>query len=346
MAYDPTKPFKEQVMANIRKTWKNRVIETGPYSLVKMRDGNLGLFHADGIGTKGYLHWQQKTFKAAAQDALAMNVDDSIMLGVYPEVVVDHMILEEEDNDAIFGVTEELCNLCSDLDIVVPGGETAICDTIRGLEVGVVTYGTIKERDVLKPKVKEGDKIIGIASSGVHSNGLTFIRELFFDKLKLSMNSPAPYDEKKTIGQDLTIPTHIYLPVIAKVLERYPSQISGMMHITGGAFSKLLDIAGNNTLEIKKEHELMPQPLFNFIHDKGVPNVDMYRKFNCGIGYVITCRPEVAKDLVDIIGEKFRAEVIGTAIKSTEPTVIVNSNFSDNKVIYTREKGKVVYKQV
>jgi len=344
MVYDPTKPFKEQVMANIRKTWKDKVVEVGPYAMVKLRDGRLGLFHADGIGTKGYLHWQQKTFKEAAQDALAMNVDDSIMLGVYPEVVVDHMILAEESNEAILGVTEGLCDLCSDLDIVVPGGETAILDTIKGLEVGVVTYGSIDEKDIVKPKIKDGDKIIGIESSGIHSNGLTFIREMIFDKLKLKMDSTLPCYLNKKIGEELTIPTHIYLPVLKEVLDNYRDKISGMMHITGGAFSKLLDIAGNNALEITKEHGLTPQPIFNFLRDQNlISEVDMYRKFNCGIGFVITCRPGVENDLVGIIGEKFKAEVIGQASKSPDPAVLVYPHFSANKVFYKYDNNHKVF---
>lgn len=341
MTYDPTKPFKAQILKEIKKTWGGRVVDCGPYSMIKLKNGDMGLFHADGIGTKGLLHWQQRTFEAAAQDALAMNVDDMIMLGIYPEVAIDHLMLQEDDNEAIHSFMKGLCKLCSKYGIIVPGGETAIIDTLQGIEASIVTFGAAEKDCLLKPDVKPDDRIIGIKSSGIHSNGMTFVRELFFDKLGLKVESKAPYDKKTTVGKELTIPTEIYLNSLNDVLCNYENDVSSMMHITGGAFTKLLDISGNNEMWVLGE-KMPPQKLFKFIYQQGVSDVDMHKKFNCGVGYVVTCRPGAENDILDILNEKHDAAVIGYVRKADSPQVVVHSAFSNKLIRYNKDKkGKV-----
>jgi phosphoribosylformylglycinamidine cyclo-ligase len=337
--YNPTKPYNKQTIKTIKKTWGNRVVEVGPYAMVEMGNKRLGLFHTDGIGTKGYLHWKQGTFKAAAQDALAMNVDDSIMVGVYPEVVVDHLMLEKQNELAIFEFTNELSNLCKKMGIIIAGGETAITNTIKGMEAGITTYGTIAKKDIIKPKVRPGDKVIGIESSGIHSNGITLaIEGLSMTRQNVEeglLKCTLPYKPYNTIGQELTIPTHIYLPSLEEVVNLNRKQISSMMHITGGAFTKLLDIAGDNLIHITRDNDLNPQKLFRHIMEGyALSSSQMYEFFNCGIGYVITCRPNVANDIVDILNEKFHADIIGKVSKSGRPAVKIESKLSKETLTY------------
>ena len=337
--YNPKKPYNKQTLKNIEKTWKNKVIKVGSYPMVNLGHNRFGLFHTDGIGTKGTIHYYQGSFKAAAQDALAMNVDDSIMVGVYPEVVVDHLMLEQQNEHAINEFTNELSNLCKKLGIIIAGGETAITTSIKGMEAGITTYGTIDKNDIIKPKLKHDDKIIGIASSGIHSNGITLaIKGLSMTRPNVEeglLNCKLPYKPYNTIGQELTVPTHIYLPALEEVIQSHRKEISGMMHITGGAFTKILNIAGDNLVYITRDNDLNPQKIFKQIMDGyALSSSQMYEFFNCGIGYVITCKPSVANDIVDILNEKFHADIIGTVSKSEVPMVKIESKLDKEILTY------------
>lgn len=342
--YDPTKPFNEQTLELIQQTWP----ETGPIRVKKFGNSAViekdpeywrGVYEidtTDGIGTKGKLHWQMRTFDKAVQDAFAMGSDDLMMMGARPYRLQDHIILQEEDKDAIFSLTKHLVDICKQYEIIITGGETAICNTIDGMEMGITMIGDVEIENPFIPKIKEGNTVIGIGSNGLHSNGFTFVRNLIFDELGYKLDSELPYG--KMVGEELTRPTMIYLGVLSDIFAEYRDSIRGMSHVTGGAYTKLLDLTANRDvdIEINNKHKLKPQDIFYFLKEKsGFPDEKMHKTFNCGVGYIVICDEEKTSYILDRLNTCHAADVIGRVVKG-DGSVRVDSMFDNEKIVYQR----------
>jgi phosphoribosylformylglycinamidine cyclo-ligase len=275
----------------------------------------LEIDRTDGIGTKGSLHWKQKTFSFAAQDAFAMNANDIIRIGAEPYRMQDHIMLEEENDDAIFSIVKSLVDLCKRYKIAITSGETAILNEINGLEIGITMIGRVKQNEIIKPDVQIGDKLIGLASNGIHSNGITIARRILGEEFN-----------------ELTKPTEIYLE-INEVLKSNRKNIHGMVHISGGGFTKLKDIVNDKTdIKISRNHKLDPQSIFNSLKEKGnLSDEVMYKTFNNGIGFIIAT--DKGEDVLDIIKKYYKADIIGS-VENGNGKIKIESKFSDKKVLF------------
>ncbi|MHA2247540.1 MAG: AIR synthase related protein [Candidatus Hodarchaeales archaeon] len=274
--YNPEKPFTKSILESIQKTWSKSVFKEAGYPIIKKSNGYL-LEHVDGIGTKGYLHWLFGSFEAAAIDAFAMNVNDLAILGFNPKTLNCHLILQEEKESVINSVIRKLSELCLKYNTIFTGGETAILNTLKGMEIGIHMTGFT--HSIINNPVKAGDLIYGHLSTGIHSNGLSMARRLLDDSLY------------KEYLEELTIPTAIYLDILEKT-----SFANRRMHITGGAFTKLrklmshdldihLDFSPIKLLEI---FEILYSKLNELIEN---PSFEMLRTFNCGIGFIEIIHP-------------------------------------------------------
>jgi phosphoribosylformylglycinamidine cyclo-ligase len=169
---------------------------------------------------------------------------------------------------------------------------------------------------VKKPRPNQfriGDALIGIASSGLHSNGFTKVREVFERE-----NRP-----------EFTIPTLVYQDSIQRLDEKYG--INGMMHITGGAYTKLRKPLKQGSIQIN-EHPLKPQPIFYEMHKKGVPDEEMYKTFNCGVGFIVSVMPNKTDLILSGLNESgFKADIIGKVIEG-EKKITITSAFSDKEI--------------
>jgi phosphoribosylformylglycinamidine cyclo-ligase len=223
------------------------------------------------------------------------------------------------------------------LPIIISGGETAICDTIEGMEFAVTATGYAEPKDVLQAHAEIGDILIGIASDGIHSNGLTFARYGIFHELKMSLTDKL--DWNVTIGEELSKPTRIYLKALKELNKNFGEYITGKVHITGGALRKLNELSkGAVSYEVINEHMLKPQPIFHFIYEKlKVPDEEMLTRFNCGIGYVISIRKEVAEDAINLLKRHFPADIIGKVV-SGRNKIRIHSPFSNTVVKFTQNK--------
>lgn len=311
--YNPTKPYKKQIIELIQQTWQTPyiLIKKG---IIKKKFSYPEYHHTDGIGTKGIYHWKKRSFKNAVIDALAMNLNDLALMRARPYAIINHLILPKEDEKAIIKLIYYLVEECKKRKIAISGGETAIHNNIEGLEISITMLGFV-ERPPLN-KFKKGDILIGIESQGLHSNGFTKVREVFGNEYK----------------EDFIRPTNIYLDTILSLNEHF--EICGMVHITGGGFTKIKDFLSNNTdAIITKNHNLKPQKIFFELYKKGVSDKEMYRIFNCGIGFILGVNKKQAKEILKEIKKEFKADIIGE-IKKGEGKIKIQSKFSNKEIEY------------
>lgn len=350
--YDPTKPFGEQIRKLIQKTHPKEgviTVEKHGKRFRIIRDNDYWknfneMIATDGIGTKGKIHYEMGTLAYGVQDVFAMVVDDLMEYGYIPAILQDHILLQEENEEKIFTIVKALRDLClkhtweaeeKSYPIIISGGETAIINTLQGFEMGITAIGYVKKGEEIFPRVKVGDEIIGIKSNGIHSNGLTFLRQELFEKRSYKLDDKFPWGV--TIGEELTKPTHVYMPALKELLKELREEIHGMVHITGGGNSKLRElIPAKKDVDIKisREHELEPQEIFYFIYKEfKVPPQKMYTRFNNGWGYAIAIDKEESDKALRIIRKYFPASLIGKA-KEGKGRVIIESQYDDSEIIF------------
>ena len=273
--YNPSKPYKKEILELIQNTWQTPYldVESSIYPIFTKKFSYSEVDHTDGIGTKGYYHWKKQTFKNAAQDALAMNLNDFALVRAIPYKLQNHIQIPKDDSGSILEIMGALAGECRKRSIAMTGGETSIQNNVDGVEVSLTVSGFIPT-----PKPNQfqiGDILVGLKSNGLHSNGFTKVREIFGDEIR----------------EESTEPTALYLDTILELNEKV--DIHGMMHITGGAYTKLKDVlSGGAEIEITNTHALKPQTIFYELHKKGkVTDEEMYRTFNCGIGFIFSISP-------------------------------------------------------
>ncbi|MBI4088727.1 hypothetical protein HY415_01390 [Candidatus Kaiserbacteria bacterium] len=292
--YNPTKPYKHEILRLIESTWDTAYVKVirGLYPILKKKFSALEIQHTDGIGTKGSYHWKKRSFKNAVCDALAMNVNDLAMVGAIPYAIQNHIVLPKDDHRAVLEIIKALVAECRKRKIAITGGETSIHSDIQGMDISITVSGLIKNRR--KNQCKVGDVLVGLASNGLHSNGFTAVREVF----------------KKGYREEFTEPTRIYSGDILSILDT--CTVNGMMHITGGAFTKLKDILEKADAAIIQPKKLQPQRIFRDIYARGLPNKTMYSTFNCGVGFVLS----VPKDETSKVLSKLKGSaIIGKVVK-------------------------------
>ena len=306
--YEPIKPYKKKILELVRGTWETPYVSIRDdiYPIIEKKFSYPEIDHTDGIGTKGIYHWQQGTFRNAVLDALAMNLNDLAIARAVPYKLQNHIIIPEED-ERILKIIEALSEECKRREIAITGGETSIHNNISGLDISITISGFIKESK--ENKFKEGDALIGFRSNGLHSNGFTKVREVFGEEDRVEFIEP----------------TKIYLDEVLNLNSKF--DIHGMMHITGGAYSKLKDLLENTDVEINKVHKLEPQNIFKELYKRGVSDEEMYKTFNCGIGFILSVSSKDANNVINGLD----TDIIGKVVSGTGK-IKIESMFSD-KVI-------------
>src|SRR3989344_6794222 len=289
--YNPSKPYKHELLSLIESTWQTPYVSvtSGTYPIIKKKFKGLEVQHTDGIGTKGIYHTKRGTYKEAVLDALAMNLNDLALVGAVPYALSDHITLPDQGSGPVLAIIRALSAECKKRKIAIVGGETSHHDNVDGLDIGMTVSGFILTRR--ENRMRAGDLLVGFKSSGLHSNGFTKVRALF---------------RTGEWREDFVRPTAIYLDTILEILKRY--EVHGMMHITGGAFTKLKDVLKKCDAYISAPRKLAPQPIFSELKSRGLSDREMYTTFNCGIGFVLSA-PE--KDALQIVKEVKNAAIIG-----------------------------------
>lgn len=283
--YDTTKPYISEILGIIKATWN----VSAPVEVLGPNDCTMSFpsetiftCHVDGVGTKGKYHWKQRTFREAVQDALAMNVNDLSAGGAKAFMLSPHIQVPRDDHNAVVAIMKSLANECIERDIAIVGGETAITDTLDGMEISLFVSG-YRPNQLVRPPIADGDVIIGLLSSGLHSNSFTKVRELF------------GRDEES--NSYFTDPTRYYDRVTLSLQNKYGDSIHGIEHITGGAFTRLKKLLSGNRAIL--DFTPVPVPgIFYEIYRRGVSDEEMFGTFNCGIGMVFIVAYEVAEMMI------------------------------------------------
>jgi phosphoribosylformylglycinamidine cyclo-ligase len=258
-------------------------------SIIDIGDKALTI-HADGVGTKVLIAQMMDKYDTIGIDCIAMNVNDIICLGSEPIALIDYLALEKPNREIVKGIMRGLAKGAEEAQISIVGGETAIMpDVIKGIDgkgfdlVGLAVGVVDKDKVIDGKNLEHGDVVIGIDSSGIHSNGLSLARKVLLQRYKIDQFIP---ELGKSIGEELLTPTRIYVKPVLKLLKK--CEVHGLAHITGGAFSKLKRLLMKPKIGFLLDNMPEPLPIFQLIQKEGnISKREMYRTFNMGIGFCV-----------------------------------------------------------
>jgi len=269
------------------------LMKIGHYAgLIDIGYGRALALHTDGVGTKVLVAMQQRKFDTIGIDCIAMTVNDLVCIGAEPMALLDYLALPREDEGLVSELTKGLVEGARQAGAPIVGGETAIMSNVRGFDLVSMGVGLVRRAQIIDgTSIAEGDVVIGLASSGLHSNGYTLARKVLFSKRLLDER----LEDGATIGEALLSPTRIYVkPVLAAIGHH---EVHGIAHITGGAFTKLTRLVPGRKLGFSLE-EMPPPPIFEIIQrDGGLSKREMYGTFNMGVGLCL-CAPKSEEDSI------------------------------------------------
>ena len=280
----------------------------------------------DGVGTKLRLAFILDKHDTIGQDAVAMCVNDILVQGAEPLFFLDYLAVGKLEPEQVADVVKGVANACKESGCALIGGETAEMAgfyaegeyDIAGFAVGAVE----KSKIITSEKVKAGDVILGLPSSGVHSNGYSLVRKIVFD-VKGFKGDEYIDELGKTIGEELLTPTRLYPKSCLPLIEKF--DIHGMVHVTGGGYYENIPRALPEDMGAEIDATSWPvPPIFNLMKEWG--NVDwheMYRTFNMGIGLVLAVSAGEAKEVCEYfnsVGEK--AFLIGEVVTGCDGVIL------------------------
>lgn len=269
----------------------------------------------DGVGTKLKISILKDQHDTVGIDLVAMCVNDILVQGAKPLFFLDYIATGKLESDKIADLVKGIAEGCKQSGAALIGGETAEMPgfyaadeyDMAGFTVGIVD----KDKIIDGSTIEADDVMIGLPSTGVHSNGYSLVRKLFFDKLGLSIDDTVEA-LGQTVGEALITPTKIYVKSVLEVLKL--AEVKGMVHVTGGGFIENIPRVLPTGLgaEVNLGSWDMPA-IFPFMQEQGdIDTVEMYKTFNMGIGFIMIVKADQAEALVktvESVGEK--AFVIG-----------------------------------
>ena len=318
---------------NLQSNWKV-ISGFGHYAgLIKMGNKVLAL-HSDGVGTKVILAQLMDRFDTVGIDCVAMNVNDVICVGAQPIGFVDYIALGSANQYLVKEIIKGLVDGSRQCNMAIVGGETAIVpDIFRDCGktniknsfdlVGMVLGIVDRSKLILGNKIITGDIILGVESSGLHSNGYTLARKVLLTKY--SVDDKAKHIVH-TVGEELLIPTRLYIRPVMEILKQRKISVHGLAHITGGSFSKLSRL--NRNVRYNLDNLPVAEGIFKLIQNDGqIAAKEMYKTFNMGIGLCMVI-PKASCDRIISVFEKYNMKCrrVGTVDKKGDGEVIAKIN--------------------
>ncbi|PSQ08079.1 phosphoribosylformylglycinamidine cyclo-ligase [Halobacteriales archaeon QS_6_71_20] len=269
----------------------------------------------DGVGTKLLVAEALSDYSTVGIDCIAMNANDLVAAGVDPVAFVDYLAVDEPDETFSRQVGAGLRTGAERAGVELVGGETAVMpEVVRGFDLAGTCAGLAAKGAVFDGRAEPGDALVGWASSGVHSNGLTLAREAVTRDHEYG--DPCPFDGYDTVGEALLEPTRIYADLLGPMREH---GVRGAAHVTGGGWTNL-ERLGEHRYEVTDPWPA--RPVFEFVRREGdIADEEMHRTFNMGTGFVAALDPAAAESLAAetdgrVIGTV--AEGDGVAIRGLE----------------------------
>jgi len=264
----------------------------------------------DGVGTKIEIANELNIFDSIGIDLVAMCVNDLIVQGAKPLIFLDYISINKVELKKLKQIVKGIIKGCKISNCELVGGETAEMPgtyskgkfDIAGFSVGIVD----KNKIINKSKIKKNDLIIGIPSSGIHSNGYSLVRHVLKKKnIKLKNN--------KFLRKELIKPTKIYVKEILNLINK--KLIHGCANITGGGLKdnikRILPSGTSAKIELDK---IKPNNIFKWLHNQGINDKEMLKTFNCGVGFCIIVKPKNLKKIIKFFSKDFKPYIIGKII--------------------------------
>lgn len=333
--------FTTDIYTKMKTTFSSRVIENpdgfgGLFALnsrFKKYSNPVLVSSTDGVGTKLKIAFMMNKHDTIGIDLVAMCVNDIIVLGAEPLFLLDYLasgrIVPEVLREVLDGIVEG----CRQAGCALIGGETPEMPgfykegeyDIAGFVVGVVEKDKIVSGSTIRP----GDVVIGLSSKGIHSNGFSLVRKVFFDTAKMKVTQRLnKYGLETTLGEELLKPTRIYVEPILKILNKHKTKriIKGMAHITGGGLLENIPriLPEGCSVQLEKVRWKVPK-IFKIVQELGgVEDGEMFHVFNMGIGMImIVPKSDAEVVLRDLKNLKEQARMIGEIVKGNRIVNII-----------------------
>lgn len=322
----------------VRSTYREEVLGDiggfGGLFALKDYDEPILVSGTDGVGTKLKIAFRLNKHDTIGQDAVAMCVNDILVQGAEPLFFLDYLAVGKLEPVQVAEIVKGVANACKESGCALIGGETAEMSgfypageyDIAGFAVGVVE----KKALITPARVKVGDVLIGLPSSGLHSNGFSLVRKIVFERM--GFKGDEFIDELgKTISEELLTPTRLYPATCLPLIKKFGADIHGLIHVTGGGFYDNIPRALPKGLgaTIDADTWIVPK-IFKLLQTWGnVPRREMFRTFNCGIGMILIVDEETLPDIDAHLNENFETFYkIGRVVEG-EGVTINGGEFND-----------------
>lgn len=280
----------------------------------------------DGVGTKLKFAFMTDTHDTVGQDLVAMCVNDILCQGATPLFFLDYIATGKLEAEKAEMIVKGIANACVESKLALIGGETAEMPGFYAegeYDLAGFAVGIVDKKDIIDGSaVKSGDVIIGLSSSGVHSNGFSFVRKVFLEKMGYT-NDTYKEELKNNLFAELLTPTKLYVKPILSLLEKV--KVNGMVHITGGGFYENVPRILKDGLTAKfDKSQIDVLPIFDLMQKDGnISETEMYSSFNMGIGFMVVVDKTVASETLEILKQNGEnAKIIGEITEGNEGVII------------------------
>ena len=321
-----------QIKSAVKATYNNNVLTSlgsfgSAYSLksiVKDYTDPVLVQSTDGVGTKLIIAKMMNDFSTIGQDVVSNNVNDMLCMGAKPITFLDYIGCSKLDPDQMVTIVQNMASECAKIGVALVGGEMAEMPGVyvdgEVDVVGMVTGIVEKDKIITGQNIVAGDVVIGLASSGLHTNGFSLARKAIFEIAKMSVFDEPSEFNGLTIGEVLLTPHRNYYEPINEILSKNII-IKGMAHITGGGFVENIPRIIPKNVDVEIDTNSYPiQPIFDLIQEIGqIEKLEMYRTLNMGIGMVLIVDAKDAAEVLTLVNEceDQEAYILGSVVEGT-----------------------------
>ena len=290
----------------VRATYRPEVLGDiggfGGLFALKNYDEPILVSGTDGVGTKLKIAFRLNRHDTIGQDAVAMCVNDILVQGAEPLFFLDYLAVGKLNPAQVAEIVRGVANACKESGCALIGGETAEMSGFYAdgeYDIAGFAVGVVERKNLITPaRVKVGDILIGLPSSGLHSNGFSLVRKIVFERMNFT--GAEKFDGlEKTLGEELLTPTRLYPATCLPIIREFGEKIHGLIHVTGGGFYDNIPRALPEGCGATIDADSWSVPkIFKLLQEWGnVPRREMFRTFNCGIGMILIVDADIADEL-------------------------------------------------